>query len=54
MEMASSFPNHFLILDPGLVAIKARTTMMVFASTEETAMEKMMAKAVCRRRHVLF
>lgn len=54
MEVASLVPTNFLILDPGLVAMKARTNMMVFASTQETATEKKMPKAGCRRRHITF
>ena len=52
MELARVFPSHFLIVFPGLVAIKATTTMTVFANREEMATEKMTLKAVCRRRQV--
>ena len=54
MEGATLFPTHFLRLDPGLVAMKARTTMMVFANMEDTAAEKMMPKRGCRRRQESF
>lgn len=49
MDMAKLFPNHFLILLAGLVAMKARTTVRVLANTEETAPVKVMANKVCRR-----
>ena len=54
MELAKLFPSHLLTLLPGFVARKASTTVMVLAKTEETATEKMMQKAVCRRRQVTF
>lgn len=54
IELASPFPTHFLMLDPGLVAMKATTTVMVLANTQEMATEKIMPKAVCRRRQVTF
>ncbi|KAF7235451.1 Immunoglobulin alpha-2 heavy chain [Varanus komodoensis] len=52
MELASPFPTHFLILEPGLVAMKATTTVIVLASTEEIAKEKMTPKAECWRKQV--
>ncbi|XP_070795516.1 vomeronasal type-2 receptor 26-like [Pituophis catenifer annectens] len=45
MELVNGFPKSFLDLFPDLVAMKARTTMIVFAKTEETAREKRMVKA---------
>ncbi|KAF7235107.1 RLA class II histocompatibility antigen, DP beta chain [Varanus komodoensis] len=52
MELVKLFPSHLLTRFPGLVAMKARTTVMVFAKREETATEKMMLKAVCWRRQL--
>lgn len=53
-DPASPFPKHFLIVFPGLVARKARTTVMVLAKTQETEMEKMVLKMVCLKRQVTF
>ncbi|KAM3821186.1 vomeronasal type-2 receptor 26-like [Vipera latastei] len=39
-------------LDPGLVAMKARTTVTVLANMQEIATEKMMEKVVCRKQQV--
>ena len=52
MELAKLFPSHLCILFPGFVAKKTSTTVTVLAKTEEMAAEKMMLKAVCRRRQV--
>lgn len=54
MEFANLFPTHFFILDPGLVAMKARITVTLLANTEDKATEKTIPKAVCRRRQVTF
>ena len=54
MELVNCLPKSFLAMFPGLVAMKARTTVTVFAKMEETAIEKVMLKAVCRRRQVTF
>lgn len=45
-------PSHLLMLDPGLEAMKATTTMIVLANTQEIATEKMMPKADCWRKQV--
>ena len=50
MEVASLFPTHFLMLEPGLVAMKATTTVMVLANTLETATEKIKPNTGCWRR----
>lgn len=52
MVMANLFPTHLLILDSGLVAMKAKITMVVLANMQETATEKMRPKVICRRRQV--
>ena len=54
MEFASCLPKSFLAMFPGLVAMKTRTTVTVFAKMEEMATEKVILKAVCRRRQVTF
>ena len=54
MELVSCLPKNFFAMFPGLVAMKTRTTVTVFAKMEETATEKMMMKAACRRRQVTF
>lgn len=51
--VANFFPTHFFILDPGLVARKAKTTMMVLAKMHDTATEKMSPKVICRKRHII-
>lgn len=52
MELVKLFPSHFFSLFPGFVAKKATTTVIVFAKTEEMAVEKMMLKTICCRRQV--
>lgn len=51
-ETDSLFPTHHLMRFPGFVAMKARTTVMVLANTQDTAIEKTTPKTACRRRHV--
>ena len=53
-KTASLFPIHFLALFPGLVAMKANTTVMVLAKTQATARVKMMPNTICLRRQVTF
>lgn len=45
---------HLLNLLPGLVAMKAKTTMMVLAKMQEIQRVKIMPNAECLRRHVSF
>lgn len=54
MALVAFALTHFLILLPGWVAMKARTTVMVFANTQETEAEKMMPKAICWSKQVIF
>ena len=54
MEFASCLPKSFLAMFPGLVAMKARTTVTVLAKMEETPTVKVMLKIVCRRRQETF
>ncbi len=41
-------PNHFIILFPGRVAVKAASTTKVLPRMQEMHREKVMLKAVCR------
>lgn len=52
MPYGNLFPNHPLMLLPGFVVMNAKTTVMVLASTQETAKAKTMAKAISWRRQV--
>lgn len=51
-ELGAPDTNHCLILFPGAVALKARTTVMVLAKTVDTATVNTMANVVCWRMQV--
>lgn len=54
MKRDNLLSRHPLILLPGFVAMNAKTTVMVLASTQDTAIAKIMPKAICRNRQVTF